>query len=71
MNQTLFCNLAPKTILGPCTFSKKWFFEFLSLKQTEAKTCFFSKICTKECLEIEDFQVVWCGHLEKCIFLTE
>ena len=40
------------------------------LKQSEANSLFFSeKIGIKECLEIEETHVVWCGHLEKIYFL--
>ena len=39
------------------------------LKQTEANSFFFlEKTCIKECLEVEETQVVWCGHLEKKYF---
>ena len=29
---------------------------------------FSRKICIKECLEVEETQVVWCGHLEQVYF---
>ena len=40
------------------------------LKQSEANTLFFSeKVFIKECLEVEETQVVCCGHPQNIYFM--
>ena len=39
------------------------------LKQSEANSLFFEKICIKECLEVGETQVVCCGHTKNIYFM--